>query len=58
MRTLRCINAQKEVFRIRLDGSHPGDEDIKKLVRKNGPKRALELLSFAADFSRTVVTVH
>ncbi len=46
----------EETARIRL--IDPGDKSIEQLIRKNGPKRALEILSFAADFNRTVVTVH
>ena len=47
----------EEIARIRL-AFDPGDKEVERLIRRNGPKRALEILCFAADFSRTIGTVH
>lgn len=47
----------KDIARIRLMFD-PGEKRIEELIRHNGPRRALEILSLAADFSRTIGTVH
>lgn len=50
-------SALEEIARIRRVFD-PGDVQVKKLIRDNGPDRARAILLLAARFGSTLGTVH
>lgn len=56
--THQQTNAREEIDKICRDIFDPGKEPIEKLIRDNGPERALAILGLAARFYMTLKTVH
>lgn len=58
MLTPQQIAALKNIEKIVRDIFDPGKEHIEKLIRDNGPERALVILNLAARFSASLKRVH